>query len=493
MMTNSKKQLVIAGSGMAAGRLIEDMVRRGGLDRWEVSLVGEEPSGGYNRILLSGVLSGEYRPRDVVMQPPTWFVDNGVRLFWGERVLRVDREARCIETSGRLRLPYDALVMATGSRPWTPPVPGIEGEKGVRRQGVFVFRTLQDCRAIRAWAARSRRAVVVGGGLLGLEAARGLQLLGLEVTVVEAAPHLMAQQLDAAGGEALGSVMERMGVRLRPGRVTRRLTGESAVDGVELDDGELIPADMVVVSCGVRPNVELARECGLDVGRAILVDDSLTTSDPYIHALGECAEHGGTLYGLVAPLYEQAAVLADRLSGCTPGATYGGSRVATRLKVMGVELATMGDREASAPGDEVVCYSEPARGIYKKLIIREGRLAGAMVLGDSDRAASLLQAWDRQSPLATERSALLFSLGSPGMQSVEDLPSQATVCHCNGVSKGDIERCVLLHGAALHEVQQVTRAGTGCGSCKTLVRTLIDRCVTSGAAPAVPQAAGAVR
>jgi nitrite reductase (NADH) large subunit len=312
-----------------------------------------------------------------------------------------------------------------------------------------------------------------------LEAAYGLRGHGVEVHLVQQSAHLMNRQLDPEAGGILAETVRRMGMRLHLETGTEAVLGEERVTGLRFTDGTVLPCDMVVLACGIRPNAELAAECGLVVERGIVVDDRLQTSDPHIYAVGECAQHRGEVYGVVAPLWEQVQVLAGHLTGRVPHGTYAGSRVSTRLKVAGVEVTAIGTPDAR-PGDEVVRFSEPSRGVYKKLVIRNGRLAGAILLGDGDRAPYLIQAFDRGTPLPHERAALLFDLGGkPGAIPVAEMEDDTTVCHCNGVSKGDIRQCALLPGG-LHGVMQATRAGTGCGSCKTLVKALVDHCVREG-------------
>jgi nitrite reductase (NADH) large subunit len=315
---------------------------------------------------------------------------------------------------------------------------------------------------------------VIGGGLLGLEAARGLLNFGLEVHVVHLGTHLMENQLDPAAGAMLRDSMEKMGVRVHLGTSTTAILGDDHVTGLAFRNGDTLACDMVVVSCGIRPNAEIARDAGLDVNRAIVVDDQLRTSDPDIYAVGECAEHRGALYGLVAPLWDQAQVLADHLTAHDPRAAYHGSKLATKLKVMGVELASMGVTDARDENDEVVVFSEPRRGRYKKLVIRDGVLIGAILLGDLDKAPYLMQAFDRGSVLPEDRLSLLFDIGEPPKQTTMlEMPDAAQVCNCNGVSKGQIRKCVENGKRSLKLVMEATRAGTGCGSCKALVGEVV--------------------
>ena len=471
-----RQRLVVIGNGMAGARAVEEILDRGGAEQFEISVFGEEPGGNYNRILLSEVLHGAREERDIVLHPLTWYVENGVRLHVGERATRIDREARVVHGERGSRVSYDLLLLATGSRPTIPAIEGIGTRQTGLRSGVFVFRTLDDCRRLRIHAANSRRVAVIGGGLLGLEAARGLKEHGLEVHVIHRRDRLMDRQLDAPAAAVLLAAIEKLGVQVHLEKRTAAVLGEECVTGLRFEDGTELQCDMVVLACGVQPNVELARECGLSVERGILVDDQLLTDDPAILAVGECVQHRGEVYGLVAPLWEQATVLADHLTGRKPDAAYRGSRSVAKLKVAGVDLTAMGEVEPRDAEDEVVQYVEAKRGVYKKLVVRNGKLAGAILMGDAEKAPYLIQAFERGTPLPEERAALLFSLGGSGSQlSPLEMPDEATICHCNGVCKADLRECVLSGACGLHAVMQATRAGTGCGSCKPLVKELVDR------------------
>jgi nitrite reductase (NADH) large subunit len=475
-----KRKLVIIGNGMAGARLAEDVLARGGRDLFDVVMFGDEPYGNYNRILLSGVLGGSHDPKDIFINPLGWYEANGVKLHAGARVAAIDRMAkRVIGANGAIES-YDHLVIATGSSPFIPPLEGLRpaGDEAqfAFKQGTFVFRTLDDCEAIMNYAAGGKRAAVIGGGLLGLEAARGLLNLGAEVHVVHLMPHLMEIQLDAPAGAALKRSMEAIGVKVHLNKTTTAILGNGRVTGLRFNDGATLDCEMVVISAGVRPNAQLAREAGLVVDRGVVVNDFMAcVNDPDVFAVGECAQHNGTVYGLVAPLWEQTAALADRLTGRKPDAAYKGSKVSTKLKVMGVDLTVIGDREARDENDEVITYAEPSRGVYKKLIVRGGRLAGAILMGDAAPAPALLRAFDRGAPLPENRAELLFSLAPETvMPSAIDLPDDAQICNCNGVSKADIIAAVKRGCRGLKSLCDATRAGTGCGSCKPQARELLE-------------------
>ncbi len=479
------RKLVVIGNGMAGARFVDDVLARGGAG-FDITVFGDEPHGNYNRILLSSVLAGTHHPRDIFINPIEWYEENHVRLLAGVRAERVEREARLVHSADGQSVAYDALVIATGSSPFVPPVEGLQGRDGRPKPGVFVFRTLDDCDRIGAWARRSRRAAVIGGGLLGLEAARGLLNLGPEVHVVHLMPHLMEVQLDGNAGAILARTLRGIGVNVHLERATTAILGDAAVSGLSFKDGSTLDCDMVVIAAGIRPNVALARGAGLTVARGIVVGDDLASpDDAAVFAVGECAEHRGRVYGLVAPLWEQTAVLADRLTGRDPMARYRGSVVSTKLKVMGVDLAVMGDREPRDDDDEVVTYAEPKRGVYKKLIVRGGRLAGAILLGDGAVAPTLLEAFDRAAELPDLRADLLFpGAGVERHRDVADLPDDARICNCNGVSKGRIVEAARGGALTLGAVAGATRAGTGCGTCKGQLRAILD--AVAGAAPPTP-------
>ena len=472
----TKQNLIVVGNGMAGARLVEEVLAKGGGDDFDITVFGDEPHGNYNRILLSGVLSGTHNMDNIFINPLEWYEKNNVTLHAGVRATGVDRRAQTLYATGGHLAPYDKLVIATGSVPFVPPMEGLYSAEGTFREGIFVFRTLDDCAQMIDHAARARRAVVIGGGLLGLEAARGLLNRGLEVHVVHLANYLMDSQLDSLGGELLKGSLEEMGVTFHLEKVTEVVLGDERVTGVRFRDKSEVSCEMVVISAGIRPNVDLARISGLNVRRGILINDDLSCrNDRNIFAIGECAEHKDVTYGLVAPLWEQAAVLADRLTGRSPQARYRGSKVATKLKVMGVDLAVAGVKEARDEHDEVVTYVEPGQRVYKKLIVRDGHIAGAILLNDSMSSPRLLQAFDRDELLPDSRAELLFGIaGGLPVADVASLPDDTQICNCNGVSKGKIVAAVKAGSRSLKAVCDATRAGTGCGSCRSLVQEVLE-------------------
>jgi nitrite reductase (NADH) large subunit len=471
-----KQKLVVVGNGMAGARFVEDVLALGGRDKYDITVFGEEPYGNYNRILLSGVLAGSHDPQDIFINPLSWYEENGIQLNAGVRVIGIDRKAKTAYGAGGLLVSYDKLVIATGSSPFIPPMDGLHQDDGSFKEGVFAFRTLDDCTEMVEYAANAGNALVIGGGLLGLEAAKGLMNRGLDVNVAHLMSHIMDTQLDAASGNMLKETLEGLGVHFHLEKLTTSVTGNGHVTGVTFKDGSSLDCDMVVLSAGIRPNIDLARMAGLNIRRGILVNDDLSCrNDRDIYAIGECAEHRNRTYGLVAPLWDQARTLAERMTSRNPNATYTGSKISTKLKVMGVELAVAGDKEPIGEDDEVVSYVEPNRGVYKKVIIRGGRVAGAILLGDGLTAPRLLQAFDRDETLPDNRAELLFPLSAESKPlDLSDLPDDAQICNCNGVSKAKIIAAVDAGNRSLKAVCDATKAGTGCGSCKPQVQAILE-------------------
>lgn len=471
-----EKNLVVIGNGMAGARTVEEILARGGGEHFAITVFGDEPYGNYNRILLSNVLNGSQDAQEIFLNPLSWYSENNITLHAGVRVTAIDRITKEVFWADGQSLPYDTLLIATGSRPFIPPMDGLTRSDGAWKPGVFALRTLDDCSQIASYAAESRKAAVIGGGLLGLEAARGLLNYGCEVHLIDIGAHLMGQQLDAQAGAILKTIMEELGLHVHLQKGTTAILGEVRVTGLAFKDGTTLDCDMVVIAAGIRPNADLALRCGLTVERAIVVDDHMrAVDDPNVYAVGECVQHRGRVYGLVAPLWEQAKVLADHLTGYNPQAAYHGSKPATKLKVMGVELASMGIIQPEEERDELIQFVEPKRGTYKKLIVRDGRLMGAILLGDIRKAAYLMQAFDRNTPLPQERLSLLFDIGAPTKKvTIDEMPVQAQVCNCNGVSKDAIVQCVASGKRSAKVVMETTRAGMGCGSCKTLVSEIVE-------------------
>ncbi|GCE11965.1 nitrite reductase large subunit NirB [Tengunoibacter tsumagoiensis] len=472
-----KQRLVIIGNGMAGARLVEEVLARQGSNLFEIIMFGAEPYGNYNRILLSGVLAGTHDPKDIFINPLSWYEENNITLHAGKHVSAIDPVSKVVLAGDDLVEPYDKLVIATGSKPFVPALENLSGEQSGLKDGIFVFRTMDDCQEMVEYASHARKAVIVGGGLLGLEAARGLLNRGLEVHVAHVTTHLMNVQLDPSAGKILQKSLESMGVHLHLKKRASSVLGNGHVTGLAFQDGSLLDCDMLVISTGIRPNIELACQSGLAVDQGILVEDDLSCKGMRnIYALGECIQHRGQTYGLVSPIWEQAQVLAERLVDEASQALYQGSQVSTKLKVMGVELAIMGEKDPYSEDDEVVTYAEPGKGIYKKLIIHDNRLVGATLMGDGQAAPRVLQLFDRKAPLPENRAELLFSLaGESKATSVADLPDSAQICNCNGVTKGKIIAGVKAGKRSLKVLCDFTRAGTGCGACKSQVQEILEQ------------------
>ncbi len=474
--------LVVVGNGMAGARVVEEILARGGGERFRISVFGDEPYGNYNRIMLSHVLAGEDAD-EIYLNPVDWYADNDVTLHAGVRVVRVDRFARKVVADDGTVLPYDKLIIATGSRTYFPPMDGMWVDDRTLTPGVFGFRTLDDTTAMLDHSRDCRTAVVIGGGLLGLEAAYGLQQNGLDVHVVQGGPVLMNQQLDEEAGAILRRVLERdLGIHVHTGQRPTAIRSTGSAAGVVLKDGTVLDADMVVVTAGIRPNVGLGVVSGLTVERAIVVDDQMrSVTDEDVYAVGECAQHRGEVYGLVAPLWDQTVVLADHITGADPDAAYHGSRNTTKLKVAGLDVATMGINRPERPDDEFARFSEPTRGIFKSVVVREGKLVGATLMGDTDKVAFLTQAFDRGLPLPEARAELLFAMAGPSeSEGAAEMDDDVQVCSCNGVSKGKLVQTVTDGEESVSGVMGRTRAGKGCGSCKSLVKQIVEWAVEKG-------------
>ena len=390
--------LVIVGNGMAAARLVDELTKAA-QGRYAIAVVGDEPRLAYNRVLLSSVLAGETASHDIELRPADWWRDRGVTLKYGCAVTEIDVGRRELRIANEESIAFSRLVLATGSMPLRLNVPGAD------LFGVYTFRDSRDVDLLLTLAANKKRVVVVGGGLLGLEAAYGLAKAGAPVTLIHLMDRLMERQLDAPAAELLKSLVERKGIQTLLNANTARLCGETHVEGVELTDGRRIEADAVIFAAGIRPNVALAKDAGIPVNRGVVVDDCLQTGAPDIFAIGECAEHRGICYGLVEPAYEQARVLAKHLAGRP--ASYGGSVVATNLKVSGVSVFSAGDF-MGAEGSEAIVLSDVRGGTYKKLVISEGRLIGAVLVGDTGDALWYLELIRNREPIAGIRSDMMF-------------------------------------------------------------------------------------
>ncbi len=459
------KRLVVVGNGMAGVACVEHILKRN--PEFEITIFGDETHVNYNRILLSLVLAGEKSADEIILNDVEWYRANQIRARLGVRISQIDRDARTVVDEEGAITPWDKLILATGSSAFIPPIPGVE------KENVHVFRTLDDTHALLAKAHRGLKAVVIGGGLLGLEAARGLQVRGCNVTVIHLADSLMERQLDATGGEYLKRRIEDLGIRVMLPRQTAALFGNGHVDGLRFANGEEVEAELVVIAAGIRPNAALARSAGLEVNRGIVVNDYMETSDPDIFAVGECTEHRGQTFGLVAPLYDQARVLAATITG-NRGPVFSAPAPAAKLKIMGVDIFSAGSIDETEPGVEAVRYEDPALGAYKKLLLKDNRLYGMILVGDIEDEQTYMDWMRSGTDLAPLRRQLLFPPPADRGLEIADMPDSETICGCNGVRKGDIIEAIHKHGiTTMRQLKERTRASTSCGTCSGLCEKLL--------------------
>lgn len=461
-----KTRLVVIGNGMAGVACVENILKH---DRdLDITIFGDETHPNYNRIMLSLVLAGEKEAGDIVINDAEWYRSNGIRAKLGVKAVSIDREANVVIGDDGAAVPYDRLILATGSSAFIPPIPGVD------KQSVHVFRTLDDTRALMLKANKGLKVAVIGGGLLGLEAARGLQVRGCEVTVVHLMESLMDRQLDATGAEYLKRRIEALGIRVLLPRKTAAICGNGRVTGLSFAGGETLDAELVVIAAGIRPNADLARSSGLAVNRGIVVGDYMETSDPKIFAVGECTEHNGQTFGLVAPLYDQARVLANRITGReTPG--FAAPAPATKLKIMGIDIYSAGEIDETATGVEILCAEDRAAGTYRKLFVRNNRLCGFILVGDVEDEPTYTEWMKSATDLSTLRRQLLCPPApADGGLDIADMPDSETICGCNGVRKGDIINAIHTHGlTTLAGVKEHTKASSSCGSCSGLCQKLV--------------------
>ena len=473
-----KTKLVMIGNGMAGVRTLEELLKIAP-ELYEIAVFGAEPHPNYNRILLSPVLAGEQTIDQIVLNPLSWYEEHGIRLHLGKKVVEVDRRKRIVRAADGTEEEYDRLLIATGSNPFILPVPGKELE------GVIAYRDIADTEAMIAAAQKYKHAVVIGGGLLGLEAANGLMLRGMQVTVVHIAPWLMERQLDDVAGQLLQKSLEARGLRFMIGAQTQALIGgkDGRVMAVQFKDGNEIPADLVVMAAGIRPNTELAVKIGLhcgpqDRGGIVVSDTMQTVTDPRIYAVGECAAHRGIAYGLVAPLFEQGKVCATHLAEFGIG-RYTGSQTSTKLKVTGIDLFSAGEF-MGGDGSEEIVLSDPQGGVYKKLVIKGDKLVGACLYGDTVDGSWYFKLLREGRSVGDIRDRLMFGesnigdVGHEGHSKAAAMADSDEVCGCNGVTKGAICKAIKDKGLfTLDEVRKHTKASASCGSCTGLVEQLL--------------------
>jgi nitrite reductase (NADH) large subunit len=464
------EKLVVIGAGMASGRALEH-VFEADPDRFEVTLFNGEPRGNYNRLMLSPVLSGEKTYDEIVTHDDEWYAQNKVATRFGEAVTKIDRARKVVVTKAG-ETAYDKLLIATGSMPFILPLPGKDLE------GVIAFRDIDDVeRMLDTAALPQAKAVVIGGGLLGLEAAAGLRLRGMEVVVLHVMGHLMERQLDPSAGYLLQKDLERRGIKVHCKAQTRAILGSNRVEAVALEDGTVYGADIVVMAVGIRPETRLATDAYLEVNRGIVVDAGMRTSDPDILSIGECVEFGGAVWGLVAPLYDQAKVVAQTLLG--EAAVFVPQELSTKLKVTGCDLFSAGDF-ADAPDREEIVFRDASRGVYKRLVLKDNVLLGAVMYGDTADGAWFFSKIKGKEDVSQGRDTLIFGPAYAGgaaldpMAAVAALPDDAEICGCNGVCKGRITTAITAGGlTTLEEVRAATKASSSCGQCTGLVEQVL--------------------
>jgi nitrite reductase (NADH) large subunit len=470
----TKMKLVMVGNGMAGVRTLEELLKIAP-DLYDITVFGAEPHPNYNRILLSPVLAGEQTIDQIILNPLSWYDEQRIMLHTGKKVVRVDRAKRVVVADDGTEAPYDRLLLATGSNPFILPVPGKD------LQGVISYRDIADTEAMIAASKQYKKAVVIGGGLLGLEAANGLMLRGMDVTVVHVMPWLMERQLDETAGKLLQQSLQARGIRFEIGAHTEALVPDrdGRVMAIRFKDGRELPADLVVMAVGIRPNTALAESAGLHVNRGIVVNDTLqTTTDPRIYAVGECAAHRGIAYGLVAPLFEQGKVCATHLAHFGIG-RYTGSTTSTKLKVTGIDLFSAGNF-MGGDGHEEIVLNDPFGGVYKKLVINDDKLVGACLYGDTVDGSWYFKLMREGRKIADIRDKLMFGennigdVGHEGHSRAAAMADSDEVCGCNGVNKGTICKAIKDKGLfTLDEVRKHTKASASCGSCTGLVEQLL--------------------
>ncbi len=467
----STQKLVIIGNGMAPGRALEELFKREP-GAYDITIFNAEPRVNYDRIMLSYVMSGEKDYEQIIIHNDDWYADHNITLHKGKKVSAIDRSKGIVTAQDGTEAAYDKLIIATGSDPFIIPVPGHD------LPGVLTYRDLDDVEAMLGAAENGGHAVVIGGGLLGLEAAAGLQARGMSVTVLHLMPTLMERQLDEAAGHLLEKAIKDRGIEVLTEANTKEILGDGKVEEVVLDDGRRIKADIVCMAVGIKPSISVAKDAGLACERGIVVNDQMETSDPAIYALGECAQHRGICYGLVAPLYDMAKTVAAQLAG-EADASYTGSVTATKLKVTGVDLYSAGDF-AEGEGREEIVLRDAAQGVYKRLVLEENKIVGVVMYGDTGDGAWFFSQLKGGEDISENRDTLIFGPAFQGgdaldpMAAVAAWPDDTEICGCNGVCKGTITAAINENGlSSLDDVRAVTKASASCGSCTGLVEGLL--------------------
>jgi nitrite reductase (NADH) large subunit len=485
-MVHQKEKLVVIGNGMAGMRTVEELLKVAP-HRYQITVFGAEPHVNYDRILLSPVLAGEKKIEDIVINPLSWYEENEIRLLAGDPVVSINRAERTVTSRGGQVERYDRLLLATGSKPVVPPIPGLE------LPGVCAFRDIADVDQMIAASNAYKRAVVIGGGLLGLEAANGLSKRGMAVSVVHLMDTLMERQLDVPAGKLLQKELTERGIHFFMNGQTEEIVGKDRVEGLQLADGRKVDGDLVVMAIGIRPNIELAKAAGLDLNRGIVVTDDMRTSDPFIFSVGECTEHRGMTYGLVAPLWDMARVCADHLAMDERAESgFVAPALSTKLKVTGVDLFSAGNFSGGEDCGELT-FNDTSRGVYKKLVVRDDKLEGVVLYGDVVDAAWYLDLLRKKEDISAFKDAMVFgqavvaAMGKAKPLNVSDYADDYQICGCNGVCKGAITKAIAEKSlTTLDGVRAHTKASASCGSCTGLVEALLEQTLGEGyAAPAV--------
>ncbi|MDR7238402.1 nitrite reductase large subunit NirB [Neobacillus drentensis] len=462
------KKLVMIGNGMAGVRTMEEILKVA-TEPFKITIFGQEPYPNYNRIKLSNILQGDTNFEDIIINPLDWYKENNIQLFTGETIVNINvEEQRVVSNLGR-EVEYDELIIATGSKSFILPIPGAD------KIGVTGFRDINDCEMMIKSAQQYKKAVVIGGGLLGLEAARGLLNLGMKVDVVHLMPHLMERQLDPVASSLLKAELEAQGMNFLMEKETVEIIGDERVTGLRFKDGSQVEADLVVMAIGIKSNIEVARNNGIYVNRGIVVNDFMETSVPHIYAVGECAEHREIVYGLVAPLYEQGKVLANRICG-NLGEPYQGSVTGTQLKVAGVDLFSAGEIFEDGTTKSIMVYNE-YDGVYKKVLTRNNMIVGVVLYGDTKDSTKLFRMLTKKEDISGMTSISVLQSECSAEGSNDDVASMANdelVCGCNGVTKGAIVEAIKTQGlTTLDQVSHCTNAGRSCGRCKPMVSSIL--------------------
>jgi nitrite reductase (NADH) large subunit len=477
-----KQKLVVVGNGMAGMRAVEELLKIAP-DMYDITVFGDEPYPNYNRIMLSPVLANEQTIDDIILNTREWYAENDIALHTSTRINKIDRKARTVTADNGTTVAYDRLLLATGSKPFILPIPGADLD------GVLGYRDIKDTNDMIAAAKTHKHAVVIGGGLLGLEAANGLKIQGMNVTVVHKNEWLLERQLDKVSGKMLQKSLEARSLTFLLQKNTEQLIGKDGrVVAVRFTDGQEIPADLVVMAVGIRPNYALAESAGIHCNRGIVVNDTMQTYDPRVYAVGECVSHRGIAYGLVAPLFEMAKVCATHLANFGIG-LYKGSVTSTKLKVTGIDLFSAGDFMGSEDAEEILLH-DAVGGVYKKLVIKDDTIIGAVLYGDTTDGAWYFQLLRDRKPIHEIRDHLMFgqdSLGNTGHQGqdkVSTMTNEMEVCGCNGVCKGTIVKAIQEKGLfTIDDVKKQTKAGSSCGSCTGLVEQILASTLGGGYAP----------